>query len=351
MAYRWSGLVILLCWSSLWVCRTRWSPEKAYLSLLLYFCAVNWSSLCRTHRHVASTPSIDSLLLASIMALEAYHSEQVESVCWVDFMMIGIRWIGTSQCPCGMGCPVITPNDRAINSMEMMMLFIQVLECLLSQVLTVLFPFHPKSGKRFFSLRIWRVGVSLLLFLISWESICTPICVLFSLFITIQRSFLNDVQLSCSSVHLLSISLYNVRMTFVCHSNLDHPLCYPHVMATESASNDFYNSYAFIQECLNRKHNVNAESAKEWGYHEGLGPLNRSRFMELADANKDETKRKQQECFSRVYIHSSRYISSSTLLSWASSCTLRVSILFWLKSSFSYEECCMLPPFCLRFLW
>ena len=86
-------------------------------------------------------------------------------------------------------------------------------------------------------------------------------------------------------------------------------------MATESASNDFYNSYAFIQECLNRKHNVNAESAKEWGYHEGLGPLNRSRFMELADANKDETKRKQQDCFSRVYIHSSRYISSSTLLS------------------------------------
>lgn len=150
MAYRWSGLVFLLCWRSLWVCRTRWSPEKAYLSLLLHFCAVNWSSLCRTHHHVASTPSIDSLLLTSIMALEAYHSEQVESVCWVDSMMIGIRWIGTNQCPCGMGCPVITPNDRAINSMEMMMMFIQVLECLLSQVLTVLFPFHPKSGKRFF---------------------------------------------------------------------------------------------------------------------------------------------------------------------------------------------------------
>lgn len=67
-------------------------------------------------------------------------------------MMIGIRWIGTSQCPCGMGCPVTTPNNRAINSMGMMMMFIQVLECLLSQVLTVLFPFHPKSGKRFFDI-------------------------------------------------------------------------------------------------------------------------------------------------------------------------------------------------------
>ena len=53
----------------------------------------------------------------------------------------------------------------------------------------------------------------------------------------------------------------------------------------------------------------------------------------------------------RVYIHSSRYISSFKLLSWTSSGTLRVSIIFWLKSSFSYEDCCMIPSFCLRFLW
>ena len=92
-----------------------------------------------------------------------------------------------------------------------------------------------------------------------------------------------------------SISLHNVKMALVCHSNLDHPFCYPHVMATESTSNGFYNNSAFIQECRNRKYIVSPESAKQWGYHEELGPLNRPRFMEFTDANEDETKRKQQE--------------------------------------------------------
>lgn len=66
-------------------------------------------------------------------------------------------------------------------------------------------------------------------------------------------------------------------------------------MATEGVPNGFYNSSAFIQECLNRKYDVNAESARQWGYHEELGPLNEQRFMELADASRDEIKRKQQE--------------------------------------------------------
>lgn len=54
--------------------------------------------------------------------------------------------------PCGMSCPAVAPNDRAISSIGVTMMFIQVLECLLSQVRIVLFPFHPKSEKRFFDI-------------------------------------------------------------------------------------------------------------------------------------------------------------------------------------------------------
>ena len=68
----------------------------------------------------------------------------------VDSWMIAISWIICNQLPCEMDYPVITPNDRGIYSVGMMMMLRQVLECPLLQVLAVLSSFHTKSGKRFF---------------------------------------------------------------------------------------------------------------------------------------------------------------------------------------------------------
>ena len=73
-------------------------------------------------------------------------------------MMIGIRWIGTSQCPCGMGCPVITPNDRAINSMEMMMLFIQVWNAFFRKCLLCCFHFTPNLENASFHFAFEELG-------------------------------------------------------------------------------------------------------------------------------------------------------------------------------------------------